>query len=66
MHHVGLVEAMMIDRPAPVADVDVRGLRQRREQLVGGMGGKDGGAFGCAAGSPRMAKCPSYMGLKRA
>ena len=38
---VGLVEAAVIDGPAAVADVDVRGLRERREQLVGGVGGED-------------------------
>ena len=31
---VRLVEAAVVDRAAAVADVDVRGLRQRREQLV--------------------------------
>ena len=41
MHHVGLVEAMMIDRALAVAHVDEGGLRQRREQLVGGMRRED-------------------------
>ena len=37
MHHERLVEPRMIDRIAPVADVDERGLRERRQQLVGGV-----------------------------
>ena len=37
MHHERLVEASMLDGVASVANVDERGLRQRREQLVGRM-----------------------------
>ena len=44
MHHVGLIEAMMVDRAFAVAHVDVGGLRQRREHLVRGMRGEDRGA----------------------
>ena len=66
MHHVGLVEAMVVDRAAAVADVDVRGLRQRRQQLVRRVRGEDGGPLVCVAGSPRMAKWSRYIGLKRA
>ena len=41
MHHVRLVEAMVVDRPLAVAHVDVGRLRQRRQQLVRGVRRED-------------------------
>ena len=40
---VGFVEAAVVDRSLAVADVDVRGLRERRETFVGGVRRKHGG-----------------------
>ncbi|MNX95822.1 hypothetical protein D3C86_1281140 [compost metagenome] len=40
LDHEGLVEAAVLDRVAAVADMDERGLRQRRQQLVSGVGGE--------------------------
>src|SRR5208337_1512523 len=36
----------MVDGYAPVPDMDHRCLRERGKELVGGLGGKDGRAFG--------------------
>ena len=57
----------MIDRPAAVTDVDVRRLRQRRQQLVRRMGREDRRAIlrvGLRDAAHRVAI--RYMGLKRA
>ena len=42
MHHEGFVEARMFDGVAAVANVNERRLRQRGQQLVGGVRGEQG------------------------
>ena len=42
MHHVGLVEAGEVNRPTTFTYMNIRGLGQRIQQFVGGVGGENG------------------------
>ena len=61
MHHVRLVKAGEINRATAFTDVNVRCLRDRIQQLMGRMGGKNGGAV-------MVARCTTHsvvIGINR-